>query len=128
MTYLSEKEEVTQRIVSCILLALSLLAFVFALVNFFTYVCRMRGKKPIILLFYCFVFLSTTTTSMLAITTIVDPNFVFADYERTHYDDYLFDRFYPICKDVNAVAFAGLYWTIGISMYQLGISLSIIFH
>ena len=128
MAYLSEREEITQRIVSCMLLALSLLAFVFALINFFTYVCRMRGKKPIIILFYCFVFLSTTTTSMLAITTIVDPNFVFSDYERSHYDDYLFARFYPICKDVNAVSFAGLYWSIGISMYQLGISLSIIFH
>ena len=128
MAYLSEKEEITQRIVSCVLLTLSLLALVFALFNFFTYICRKRGKKPIIILFYCFVFLSTTTTAMIAITTIVDPNFVFSDYERSHYDDYLFDRFYPICKDVNAVAFAGLYWSIGISMYQLGISLSIIFH
>ena len=84
-----------------------------------------QRSKPLILTFYCFTIFATGIASAICIYSIIWPNNIY-DYDKEFIlDNLTYQRFFGFLVYFSLL---GVYFIIGVSMFQLGLSFDMIFH
>ena len=92
---------------------LNVLTLLAAAYNVWEFIYKKRILKSLIILFYITVFAVTIIVAAMSIYVFIyDDNF-----------DPLFTKKYLTLDVLKATALAVMYWTVGLSMFQLGISI-----
>jgi len=98
-----------------------LINLVFALFNVVKYVCRMRDHSMLVILFYLTVFICCVCHIALFVILTIDPT-----KDPFIYDSPVFE-FYKSLEWLGSCSMLSLNWLVCITMYQLTVSIRVIF-
>ena len=106
---------ITIKIVNIVSIILNSIVFFVAAYNLFEYLFKLGSKKGLIILFYLTVFAMTISV------------IVMSAFEIGHGMNGIYDIEFLNLNVVKAIAIAIMYWTVGLSMFKLGVSIQLIF-
>ena len=93
----------------------------FALFNIFAYVVKQKKRKTLVVIFYVFVLLQSIPSTVFFTCLSLQPN----------QDPFLFDtqgfKYYEFLEVIGSSATLALSWVVTVTMYQLSISIRVIF-
>ena len=117
---ISDNKIIVLRLCCGLSLLVNILTFLFGVVNSCNHICRRKKIKTLIVAFYLFLFMNAVANVAMLVMIIMDPIRAVKDKKlEGNIRSYLVKTMASTC--------IGIYITLGLTMFQLGLSIQIVF-